>query len=352
MEVDHDKDTDDTTESEPELPTPPVKDNELTLDLEAVRRAYSELFALHHTPWQEALINALLYLATEIEFAIRYSSPYEKDPNYLNVFMILLEIPTLFHPEYIDSATPKLLKCIGMLPVSAQAKLAKVWSQMSETWIRDLLHGLQQLITVKCITTEWSRSYVVNDNQEITAAVRVMKILYYANMLAGKFDPLELIEAEKAFMDEVEESLNQLHHAAMGRDKERNTPKVDPLGKELGITVFSCRKPLVDFEDFVNEPLSDVIEMDKDYTYYRGESPDRFTFMHHSFILTTAVKNMGLYFDNRIRMIEERRSSVMQSVILGAMPVPYLKLRIKRDRIIDDALVNVSMDSCIDTVKS
>jgi ubiquitin-protein ligase E3 A len=66
--------------------------------------------------------------------------------------------------------------------------------------------------------------------------------------------------------------------------------------------------------------------------------------MHYPFILTPATKMMGLYFDNRIRMYSERRISILQSVT-GQPSNPYLRLKVRRDHIIDDALVELEMIS-------
>lgn len=44
----------------------------------------------------------------------------------------------------------------------------------------------------------------------------------------------------------------------------------DPLAKELQVNVLDCRQPYIPFEEFYNEPLSDAIEMDNDYLYYKN----------------------------------------------------------------------------------
>ncbi len=44
-------------------------------------------------------------------------------------------------------------------------------------------------------------------------------------------------------------------------------------------------------------------------------------------------------------MMNERRSSILQSLVHGAPTTPYLRLRIRRDHIIDDALVSVGFCS-------
>lgn len=69
----------------------------------------------------------------------------------------------------------------------------------------------------------------------------------------------------------------------------------------------------------------------------------QFSFIRHPFILNTPTKNMAMYYDNRIRMISERRSAIISSIIHGGgQPMPYLRLRVRRDHLIDDALVGVS----------
>jgi ubiquitin-protein ligase E3 A len=115
------------------------------------------------------------------------------------------------------------------------------------------------------------------------------------------------------------------------------------LAAELGVHVLDCRKPYLPFSEFYNEPLSDGVEMDRDFANYKSEL-GKFCFMHYPFILTPATKMMGLYFDNRIRMYSERRISILQSVT-GQPSNPYLRLKVRRDHIIDDALVELEMIS-------
>jgi len=42
-------------------------------------------------------------------------------------------------------------------------------------------------------------------------------------------------------------------------------------------------------------------------------------------------------------MISERRSAILSSLMHGRQLIPYLRLRVRRDHIIDDALVGVSL---------
>lgn len=52
----------------------------------------------------------------------------------------------------------------------------------------------------------------------------------------------------------------------------KSTPPIDPLAAELGIHVLDCRKPYLPFSEFYNEPLSDTVEMDRDFANYKSES--------------------------------------------------------------------------------
>lgn len=68
----------------------------------------------------------------------------------------------------------------------------------------------------------------------------------------------------------------------------------------------------------------------------------KFSFMLCSFILTPATKTLGLYYDSRIRMYSERRFNIFSTQV-GQPLNPYLKLRVRREQIIDDALVELEM---------
>lgn len=59
---------------------------------------------------------------------------------------------------------------------------------------------------LQVIGGSFTRDYCVQDADTITAPTKVMKILYYASMLAGELDPPELIlgdEAESAGSDKT-----------------------------------------------------------------------------------------------------------------------------------------------------
>ena len=150
---------------------------EISLDLDSVQRAHAELFAIPGHPFQSALINALTTLSRDMEMDLKFKKAYDADPNYLNIFLIVLEIPTFHSPEYIETAIPLFCKAMGLLPLAAQVKAIRVFATFSPKKLKDYVDSLQQLITVKVITNQWSRrGAIVNDDDGITGAARLLKV--------------------------------------------------------------------------------------------------------------------------------------------------------------------------------
>ncbi|XP_049820248.1 ubiquitin-protein ligase E3A isoform X2 [Aethina tumida] len=305
------------------------------VDLPSLKRCYNAIFELDPLIYETPLVNALVTLAGNLQMEL----PTRKDKvhcdDIVNVLMIVFEIPVVGSGDFLETALPAICRASQCLSVEVQAKLARMWSGPHRSSLRNILENLQQLITLRVIVSQFHREFFVQDENVITSATKLMKILYYANMLAGVLESSELrnIEDMSASMEDS--------YVAMKLSK--NSPPPDPLATELGINVLDCRTPYLPFSEFYNEPLSEAVEMDKDFANYKGDT-GKFSFMHYPFILTPATKIMGLYFDNRIRMYSERRISILQAVS-GQPSQPYLRLKVRRDHIIDDALVELEMIS-------
>nr|CAD7264827.1 unnamed protein product [Timema shepardi] len=317
---------------------------ELRVDVLSLRRAYQALFQDSKVPgtvFESALVNALTTLAEDMKLSLRVYRRNSLD--VLTALVIVCEIPALGSSEYLERALPYLCKAAGHLPVCVQAKLARVWARHSRSRLKGLLEALQQLVTLKVISGHFTRDYCIQDEDAITAPTRLMKVVYYANILAGKLDSPELRQEDTSTTIQDDSHLNDI----TGNKGPRHTPQEDPLALELGVNVLDSRSPLFLFTEFYNEPLCDAIEMDKDFAYYKsGEtslhSGRKFSFMNYAFILMPATKTLGLYYDNRIRMYSERRLSIFNSG--GSQYTnPYLRLKVRRDHIIDDALVELEM---------
>lgn len=311
--------------------------DEVSVDIEAVRRVYERL--LSNEKIEAAFLNALVYLSPNVECDLTYHNVYSRDQNYLNLFVIVMENSNLHSPEYLEIALPQFCKAMSKLPLAAQAKLARLWSHYSAEQIRRMVETFQQLITYKVISNEFNSRNLVNDDDAVVASTKCLKIVYYANVLGGDLD-MEHNEEEDE--EPIPESSELTLQELLGEERRnKKGPRVDPLETELGIRTNDCRRPLIPFEEFVNEPLNEVLEMDKDYTFFKVETENKFSFMTCPFILNAVTKNLGLYYDNRIRMYSERRITVLYSLVQGQQLNPYLRLKVRRDHIIDDALVRV-----------
>ncbi|KAF5287693.1 hypothetical protein FQA39_LY15793 [Lamprigera yunnana] len=306
----------------------------LPIDLCSLRRAYGALFKIPTSIFENALVNALVTLAGSLQLDLQLKLKSDKNTNrHINVLLIVFEIPALGSGDFLETALPALCRATSWLSVENQAKLATIWSgSTGRTSLRMILENLQQLVTLKVIVTQFHRDFVVQDENVITSATKIMKIVYYANILAGVLESPDLRRDDYS---------SYMEDSYLGIKLNKSAPPMDLLALELGVNVLDCRTPFLPFPEFYNEPLSDAIEMDRDFANYKSES-GKFSFMNYAFILTPATKTLGLYFDNRIRMYSERRISFIQSVA-GQPSNPYLRLRVRRDHIIDDALVELEM---------
>lgn len=318
---------------------------DVSVDIEAIRRVYGRL--LSNEKVETAFLNALVYLSPNVECDLTYHNVYSRDANYLNLFVIVMENRNLHSPEYLEMALPLFCKAMSKLPLAAQAKLVRLWSRYSADQIRRMMETFQQLITYKVISNEFnnrnlgSDRNLVNDDDAIVAASKCLKMVYYANVVGGDVDTGHNEDEDE---DPLPESSELTLQELLGEERRnKKGPRVDPLETELGVKTLDCRRPLIPFEEFVNEPLNDVLEMDKDYTFFKVETENKFSFMTCPFILNAVTKNLGLYYDNRIRMYSERRITVLYSLVQGQQLNPYLRLKVRRDHIIDDALVRLEM---------
>lgn len=308
----------------------------VTVDIDAVRRVYDKFLSIDHV--ESALVNGLIYLTPNVELDLEYLDVYETNPDYLNIFIIVMENSNLHSPEYLEVALPQFCKAMSKLPLTGLARLSKLWSTYGLPNIRRMMETFQQLITFTVVSNEYDAENLVNDDETVVAATQCLKIVFYASILGGEVD-VEHCEEDEEDSESDELTLHEL----LGEERlYRKGPLADPLEKELGVRPIDSVRPLIPFEDFINESLNEVIEMDKDFTFFKVNAETKFSFQSCPFILNVITKNQGLYYDNRIRMYSERRLTALYSMVQGQQPNPYLKLKVRRDHIINDALIRVS----------
>jgi len=93
------------------------------------------------------------------------------------------------------------------------------------------------------------------------------QIIYYASLLAGDMDSADLRREDPAPI--ADDSI--LGGSPKSEFRVTRSQPVDPLEAQLKVNVLDSRLPFIPFEEFYNEPLSDSVEMDKDFTNYKSE---------------------------------------------------------------------------------
>ncbi|KAL7640296.1 UNVERIFIED_CONTAM: hypothetical protein RMT77_009710 [Armadillidium vulgare] len=334
-----DKEMVDVEEKVKEKETNNTKD--LKVDIESIRRSYEYLFTVPESEFNDTLMDAIRQLCKDnLSIQISVFPSKFRDPSSVNIFIILLENPQITSSEYTDEVLGEMCKVMAHLDDEQQASLVHY---IAENWDANKLHrfleSLHQLITIRILTTEFSRDFTINNEEVITSTTRVMKIIFYASIVAGELDyPLVVDLPSPEIVVPSEDSFTGVAKDSIGKP-----PPWDSLGKYLGLHVLDSSKPAISFEDFYDDFLSDQLEMDRDFAVFKSGESDQFSFLSYPFILTPATKSLGLYYDNRIRMYSERRISLYQTVMEGTPANPYLTLRIRRDHIIEDALVELEL---------
>ncbi|CAG0881653.1 unnamed protein product [Cyprideis torosa] len=356
-----------------ENPETNFKNGSTNLDIPSVRRAFQILQKVPEDVYVSPLTNILMLLFDAVELELKFRKVLEQDPNYLNLFLIVMEMPMLPKEEFSTTVLPALCKAAAQLPLIGQAGLARIWSRFEAGKLRAYVQMIQNYLTHRVITGNYDSHFGVNDDDNIVSPTCLMKILYYASLYGAPRDipttlppeavataggPVSSADLQSSAADGPTAASDDLFgedlfggHASTssalfpGSKKEGNP--LDQLAIELEVQAIDVRDPLVQFADFYNEPLSEAVEMDKDYSYFR-EDHHRFSFMNYSFVLTPSVKALGLFYDSRIRMHAVRRMNLIQSTISGTASQPYLKITVRRDNLIEDALNELEMVSMQD----
>ena len=315
-----------------------------TVDIPGVRRSFEKLFSLDNSIFEAGLVNALVMLCSNLEMDLKVKPNVAKDVNFLNLYEIVLELPVIGYEAYLENVLPLVCRGVALLPVESQAALVKSWSSHSTDKLKSMLENLQQILSLKVYTGTFTREHLMNDDETIAGVVSVIRIIYYASLLGGAgsrrpdWDTAELLAMDTDTFSSIEMVGNA------GRKRYH-----DEISEQLQLSPLDVRVPLIQLEEFYNEPLNETIEMDRDFANWKmpgqeySEKP-KFSFMSNPFILNPATKAQALYYDNRIMMYRERRMNLLQSMVAGPDQFnPYLKLQIRRDHIIEDALVELEV---------
>lgn len=145
------------------------------VDLNSLRRAMATLLETKASAF-DSLNNALQSLAMSICVELRILSDRDKIEEIITVFVIIFEIIVIGKTDFVDVALPTICKAASYLPVWAQARLACIWACHCREGLRKLLETLQQLISLQVITGTYHENSIIQDNECIVNATKLMKV--------------------------------------------------------------------------------------------------------------------------------------------------------------------------------
>ena len=307
------------------------------VDLKAVRRAYETMFNLGLDRLKNTIMNAIdMYRsALQRESVTNASQGSSKLPKCLSHIVILLENPLLHSPEFLK-AFPKLLQSVASLSVPELAVLVEWYSCYSTDELQHFVSSLQQLVTIQLLTSddsEHTRHYIPQSDTAIAAASGAMIVFYFANLVKAKREGGMKPMTPTLMSVAAKPKADFLHDGETVYEQLLAKFQVHPA------LLVSAPIPM---SEFINEELNGRVNMMLDYHRETRDSNGEFSFLRYPFVLNTANKMEKMFRDNLVNMYSERHRAVIHSILTGVPDVPFLLLRINRDDIVSDALVQVS----------
>ena len=174
-DLDKDKDSQETESSRVEAQNM-EKNEQITVNLAAVRRLFEALGAIGAENYESPLIHALLFLTATLELDLKVGRN-QTEVNLLNVFVIVFELPWLGSGDYCEKVLPGLCRACALLPIKQQATLVRFWADHCSQNLENLVQTMQQLISFRVLCGNFNRDHAPNDDDTITACVKVNRLL-------------------------------------------------------------------------------------------------------------------------------------------------------------------------------
>ncbi|XP_065184832.1 ubiquitin-protein ligase E3A-like [Sycon ciliatum] len=329
--------------------------SKVSVSMSSVRSAFSILNGLdEHSDVSGVIATSLDNLFADFRVKCQYDfleRLVDVDPtSLLDLTVILLELPWLMEPCFLEETLPKIVQFCSDLPTVFRMELARHMSCYSEEQLETIVSAIQQFVAFHIAMLDVTEDEFVPDHP-IKHAIITLEVLYAAAVLGGEQRQRGAERAEAAAAATADAAPSSLGHdwpanlgsyltfvsaeekAQSGNARERS------LMARLVTEQHDCKKPLVPFSSFVSEPLNSVLDQHMDYIHFRHHT-FRFSVMRYPFLLSLEYKASILKVDCRLRQRLER--GIFQ---LGNMLyiTPYLKLQVRREHIMQDALVQLEI---------
>ncbi|CAF2415101.1 unnamed protein product [Rotaria sp. Silwood2] len=373
-----------------------LENDKITLDFDMLKRSIKLLMS-YEDEISSTINNALGVLFKQIsnELLSLKKDELENDANFLNIFFIIFQLPYLSDPIFIFDTAHAFYSIFSKLSIDIQAKFVRVLARHKND-INAYAAHLQQYITMH--TVKWCDHTDINSTNEALLSsekgmhegLYVLRVLFYANLLAGERETLEIIETERENDQRMEVELvnrrqrhnddgtddgnndeqGQQQQQQQSREPRENRSEAvttptrhrsssfsmrtstseqdemesiyeNPLQIKLGLEPNEYRHGYLPFDDFINEFANEKIEINKEYLEFVRQRPDMlpFSFILYPFFLSTINKIALLNIENKVQMYRQRHTSFFHSLFSGIRLDPFFKICVRRNHLIEDALI-------------
>ncbi|EKX32984.1 hypothetical protein GUITHDRAFT_148230 [Guillardia theta CCMP2712] len=97
----------------------------------------------------------------------------------------------------------------------------------------------------------------------------------------------------------------------------------------------------VSYKEFYNDAINELVDFTEDFARWKDTQRCPFSFCDHPFVLDPSTKSKLLQLDANNQMRTQIRSALFRS-IFGGNECPYLILKVRRENLIRDTLVQIS----------
>ena len=329
----------------------------VTVDIDRLRQAYARLSDIDAQSSVTAIIaeavDKMMRDIRMLDHKIVDQTPSLSPQCFLNLAVILLEMPWLQDPFFLESIMSHIVQYCASLPKGYRFALARCFSRYSPDALLRLVTSIQQFLAFHIVVLDVEDGTLKPDDQ-IQGAVITMEVLFAASVLGSqdRRQPLAtgMVESAAASNAGAESKFAAprtmaayLTLAADERKEAEGAPRLQSLMPHLKEEVLRCKSPLMPLTSFVSEPLNAALNLQHDYINFQYYTHS-FSVMRYPFLMSVDVKSQMLMMDCRVRQRVERRTIVQ----IGNMLVvsPFLKIQVRRDNIIMDTLTRVRKAEC------
>ncbi|CAF0756173.1 unnamed protein product [Adineta steineri] len=381
-----------------------IENDEITLDFDIMKRVIKILMS-YEDEISSTFNNALGVLFKQIynELTSSKKEELENDANFLNIFFIIFQLPYLSDPVFIFEIAYSFYTLFTKLSTDIQAKFVRILAKHKNDLSAYVAH-VQQYITI--YTVKWCDRTQMNSTTEALLSsehgmyegLNVLRMLFYANLLGGERDTVEIIEIERDNEQKMEVELvnrrqrqnddddggNNEEQEQSEQQQQQQLPQTEqqdenrsaaaatisptgnrsssftmrtstteqdeiesmyenPLQIKLNIEPNEYRHGYLHFDDFINEFANEKIEINKEYLDFVRQRPEtlHFSFILYPFFLSTINKIALLNIENKVQMYRQRHTTFVHSIFSGIRLDPFFKICVRRDHIIEDALITL-----------